>query len=90
MAGVEHKDPFPPRRLNARVWFSQGTFGGTHSNGREAPIPSIRPVVRIAMSETDRADGITSRLGWAEKDILSSSSRPVLLGATPATITTET
>jgi hypothetical protein len=36
-----HEDQFPPRRLSARCWFSQGTFAGARGNVRDAPISVV-------------------------------------------------
>src|SRR5690242_1238679 len=37
MAGKGHEEAFSGPRLSARYRFSQGTFAGTHGNGRDAP-----------------------------------------------------
>jgi hypothetical protein len=36
-----HEELFPPRRLNGRCRFSQGTFPGAHGNGRGAPTANV-------------------------------------------------
>jgi hypothetical protein len=42
MTGSGHEDLFLPHRLNVRCPFSHRTFAGTHSNGRDAPVPVVR------------------------------------------------
>ena len=37
-----HQDAFPRPGLSVRCRFSQGTFAGTHGNGREAPTAAVR------------------------------------------------
>jgi hypothetical protein len=37
-----HEDAFPRPRLSARCRFGKATFGGTHGNEKDAPIPAIR------------------------------------------------
>ena len=37
-----HEDAFPRPKANARCRFSQRTFAGPRSNGRNAPIPAVR------------------------------------------------
>src|SRR5580704_16989579 len=41
MTAMGHEDAFPRPRLSARCRFSHGTFAGTRSNGRDAPIPDF-------------------------------------------------
>ena len=41
MTALGHEERFPPRRLNGRCRFSEGTFTGAHGNGRDAPIPDL-------------------------------------------------
>ena len=42
MTGMGHEDAFPRPGLSVRCRFSQGTFAGTPSNGRDAPIAAVR------------------------------------------------
>jgi len=37
-----HQDRFRPPRLSARCRLTQGTFAGTHGNGRQVPFPAVR------------------------------------------------
>ena len=38
VTALGHEERFPPSSLNGSCRFSQGTFAGTHGNGRDAPM----------------------------------------------------
>jgi hypothetical protein len=43
MAGLGHEERFPPPRSSARCRLGKATFGGTHDNEKDTPLPVIPP-----------------------------------------------
>jgi hypothetical protein len=44
-----HEERFPPTRLSAGCGFRKETIAGMRRNGRDAPVPAVRPRTRGAV-----------------------------------------
>ena len=52
--GMGHEDQFPPPSLRDRCGSREGTFAGTRTNGRHAPIPDLRGLNRTYLSKLEK------------------------------------
>src|SRR5258708_272211 len=75
MTHLGHEDPFPPPELSACYVIGQGTFAGTHGNGRDAPIPAVRGGAIGALASTLTGPSRPGR-GWSGRLKSGHSHRP--------------